>query len=101
MSSWRSVVSSPSSSARRSALPRKQRTGLTRLGRYLIGRRKRVALLALLAVCSASAPVAALLIVKDAIDHGMPAPDKTRLGADVLVYLPITALASALHTPPS
>ncbi|MDX6438423.1 MAG: hypothetical protein QOF45_1006, partial [Gaiellaceae bacterium] len=70
---------------RRSALPRKQRTGLTRLGRYLIGRRKRVTLLALLGVCAASAPVAGLLIVKDAIDHGMRAHDTTRLGIDVLV----------------
>ncbi|HEV7639566.1 MAG TPA: ABC transporter ATP-binding protein [Gaiellaceae bacterium] len=74
-------------------MPRKQRTGLTRLGRYLVGRRKRVALLGLLGVCSASAPVAALLIVKDAIDHGMRAHDKTRLGVDVLVYLAINALA--------
>jgi ABC-type multidrug transport system fused ATPase/permease subunit len=83
---------------RRSALPRKQRTGLTRLGRYLIGRRKRVAALALLGVCSAAAPVVALLIVKDAIDHGMRAHDKTRLGIDVLVYLGLNGLAWIMQT---
>jgi ABC-type multidrug transport system fused ATPase/permease subunit len=83
---------------RRSALPRKQRTGLTRLGRYLIGRRKRVALLGLLGVCSAAAPVTALLIVKDAIDHGMRAHNKTRLGVDVLVYLAINGLAWIMQT---
>jgi ABC-type multidrug transport system fused ATPase/permease subunit len=83
---------------RRSALPRKQRTGLTRLGRYLVGRRKRVAALALLGVCSAAAPVIALLIVKDAIDHGMRAHDKTRLGIDVIVYLVLNALAWIMQT---
>jgi ABC-type multidrug transport system fused ATPase/permease subunit len=92
------VVFSHSSSARRSALPRKQRTGLTRLGRYLIGRRKRVFLLGLLGVCSAAAPVTALLIVKDAIDHGMRAHDKSRLGIDVLVYLGINGLAWIMQT---
>jgi len=94
----RAAVSSRSSSPRRPALPRKQRTGLTRLGRYLIGRRKRVVLLALLGVCSAAAPVTALLIVKDAIDHGMRAHDKTRLGIDVLVYLVLNGLAWIMQT---
>ncbi len=45
-----------------------RRTGLTRLGRYLVGRRGRVALLALVGVFSAAAPVAALFVVQDAID---------------------------------
>jgi ABC-type multidrug transport system fused ATPase/permease subunit len=55
-------------------------------------------LLALLGVCSAAAPVTALLIVKDAIDHGMRAHDKTRLGIDVLVYLAINGLAWIMQT---
>ena len=77
---------------------RKQRTGLTRLGRYLVGRRVRVALLALVGVCSAAAPVTALLIVQDAIDHGMRDHDRSRLGRDVAVYLSINALAWVLQT---
>ena len=83
---------------RRSPLPHKQRTGLTRLGRYLRGRRGRVAALGLLGICSAAAPVTALLVVKDAIDHGMRAHDQRRLGIDVVVYLTINALAWVLQT---
>ena len=40
----------------------------------------------------------ALLIVKDAIDHGMRAHDKTRLGIDVLVYLALNGLAWIMQT---
>jgi ABC-type multidrug transport system fused ATPase/permease subunit len=94
----RATGCSRASSARRSPLPRKQRTGLTRLGRYLRGRRLRVTALALLGVCSAAAPVTALLIVKDAIDHGMRAHDKTRLGLDVVIYLAINGLAWIMQT---
>ena len=54
--------------------------------------------LALLGVCSAAAPVTALLIVKDAIDNGMRAHDKSRLGIDVLVYLGINGLAWVMQT---
>jgi ABC-type multidrug transport system fused ATPase/permease subunit len=42
--------------------------------------------------------VIALLIVKDAIDHGMRAHDKTRLGIDVLVYLALNGLAWIMQT---
>lgn len=77
---------------------RKRRTGLTRLGRYLVGRRMRVALLAIVGVLSAAAPVTALLIVKDAIDKGMLAHDRTRLGEDVGVYLGVNACAWLLQT---
>jgi ABC-type multidrug transport system fused ATPase/permease subunit len=42
--------------------------------------------------------VTALLIVKDAIDHGMKAHDKTRLGIDVLVYLALNGLAWIMQT---
>ncbi len=47
---------------------------------------------------SAAAPVTALLIVQDAIDNGMRAHDKTRLGQDVAVYLGINAAAWVLQT---
>jgi ABC-type multidrug transport system fused ATPase/permease subunit len=57
-----------------------------------------VAALALLGVCSAGAPVTALLVVKDAIDHGMRAHDKQRLALDVLIYLGINALAWIMQT---
>jgi len=77
---------------------RKRRTGLTRLTRYLRGRMVRVTALGLVGVLSAALPVSALLVVQDAIDHGMRAHDKSRLGRDVLVYLAINALAWVLQT---
>ncbi|MFL5954465.1 MAG: ABC transporter ATP-binding protein [Gaiellaceae bacterium] len=58
----------------------------------------RVVTLGLLGVCSAAAPVTALVVVKDAIDHGMRAHDKTRLGRDVVVYLAINGLAWIMQT---
>jgi ABC-type multidrug transport system fused ATPase/permease subunit len=42
--------------------------------------------------------VTALYIVKDAIDHGMRAHDKGRLGTDVAIYLGINGLAWILQT---
>ena len=77
---------------------RNQRSGLTRLTRYLAGRWPRVAVLSLIGICSAAAPVTALLIVQDAIDKGMQAHDKGRLTRDVIVYLVINALAWILQT---
>ena len=77
---------------------RSKRTGLTRLSRYLRGRVGRVAALSLVGVLSAAAPVSALLVVQDAIDHGMRDHDRTRLGYDVLAYLGINALAWILQT---
>jgi len=79
-------------------VPRRKRTGLTRLTRYLRGRMLRVGALAAVGVLSAAAPVSALLVVQDAIDHGMRAHDRSRLGLDVLVYLAINALAWVLQT---
>jgi ABC-type multidrug transport system fused ATPase/permease subunit len=78
--------------------PKVQRTGLTRLTRYLRGRMLRVGVLSVVGVLSAAAPVSALLVVQDAIDHGMRAHDRGRLGRDVLVYLAINALAWVLQT---
>jgi ABC-type multidrug transport system fused ATPase/permease subunit len=79
-------------------VPRPKRTGLTRLSRYLRGRMLRVGALAAVGVLSAAAPVSALLVVQDAIDHGMRAHDRSRLGRDVIVYLAINALAWVLQT---
>jgi ATP-binding cassette, subfamily B, bacterial len=78
--------------------PHKQRSGLTRLSRYLAGRWGRVALLSVVGIGSAAAPVAALLVVQDAINNGMQAHDSTRLTRDVIVYLLINALAWILQT---
>jgi ABC-type multidrug transport system fused ATPase/permease subunit len=79
-------------------VPRRKRTGLTRLTRYLRGRMLRVGALAAVGVLSAAAPVSALLVVQDAIDNGMRAHDRSRLGLDVLVYLAINAAAWVLQT---
>ncbi len=76
----------------------KQRTGLTRLTRYLAGHWLRVGLLSLVGVCSAAAPVAALLVVQDAINEGMQAHNEARLTRDVVAYLLINALAWILQT---
>jgi len=70
-----------------------QRTGLTRLARYLPGHRSRVAFLAVVAVAGAAGPVIGLLLVQDAIDNGMKAHDTARLTRDVLIYLGVNALA--------
>jgi ABC-type multidrug transport system fused ATPase/permease subunit len=92
------ALSPPAPHPQRPARKPGKRTGLTRLGRYLIGRRRRVALLAAVGVCSAAAPVSALLVVQDAIDKGMRDHDRGRLGRDVIVYLCINALAWVLQT---
>jgi len=77
---------------------RPRRTGLTRLTRYLAGRYPRVALLSVIGICSAAAPVSALLVVQDAIDNGMRAHNRGRLAWDVGIYLAINALAWILQT---
>jgi ABC-type multidrug transport system fused ATPase/permease subunit len=78
--------------------PRAPRTGLSRLGRYLRGRRLRVTVLAAVGVVSAAAPVSALIVVQDAIDHGMRGHDRGLLARDVGIYLGINALAWVLQT---
>ena len=78
-------------------MPRR-RSGLSRLGRYLPGQRLRVAGLALCGVLMAAAPVAALLIVRDAINKAMLAGDKSRLARDVVAYILVMALAYVLQT---
>jgi ATP-binding cassette subfamily B protein len=76
-------------------LPR-NRTGLTRLGRYLVGQRARVAFLAVIAMLGAAGPVIGLLLVQDAIDNGMKAGDTRRLARDVIIYLSVNAAAWVL-----
>lgn len=58
----------------------------------------RVAGLGVLGVLMAAAPVAALLVVKDAIDKGMVHKHPTRLGIDVAIYLGVSAVAWLLQT---
>jgi len=79
-------------------LPRKPRTGLSRLGRYLRGQLGRVAFLAVIAILGAAGPVIGLLLVQDAIDNGMKAGDTGRLGRDVVIYLCVNAAAWVLTT---
>src|SRR4051794_11973266 len=54
--------------------------------------------LSIVGVLQAAAPVGALLIVKDAIDNGMLAHNKTRLSEDVVVYLCVNFAAWAMQT---
>src|SRR5581483_6456036 len=75
-----------------------RRVGLSRLTRYLRGRGARVTALGIIGICQAAAPVTALLVVQDAIDHGMRAHDRSRLGRDVVIYLVINAIAWVLQT---
>ena len=79
-------------------MPRRRKTGLSRLSRYLRGRRLRVGALALVGVLSAAAPVAALIVVQNAIDRGMRGHHRGVLARDVGVYLGINALAWILQT---
>jgi ABC-type multidrug transport system fused ATPase/permease subunit len=79
-------------------VPQRKRTGLSRLTRYLRGQRTRVALLAIVGICSAAAPVTALKLVQNAIDEGMVKRNHGRLELDVAVYLGINALAWVLQT---
>jgi ABC-type multidrug transport system fused ATPase/permease subunit len=76
----------------------RRRIGLSRLARYLRGRRLRVAALSLVGVFSAAAPVSALIVVQNAIDHGMRDHDRGLLARDVGIYLGINALAWVLQT---
>ena len=75
-----------------------KRSGLSRLKHYLPGQRLRVAALAVCGIAMAGAPVAGLLIVRDAINEAMLRHDKSRLGRDVVAYLVVMALAYVLQT---
>jgi ABC-type multidrug transport system fused ATPase/permease subunit len=69
-----------------SSLPRKRRTGLSRLIRYLEGQRLRVAVLLLAAAGEAAAQTGGWLLVRSAINRGIVRRDLTYLGIIVAVY---------------
>jgi ABC-type multidrug transport system fused ATPase/permease subunit len=79
-------------------VPRRRRTGLTRLWRYTEGRHRRLGLIGVLAALSAAAPTAGWIIVGDAVDNGIRAGDESRLTADVLAYVGVNAAAWLLGT---
>ena len=79
-------------------LPPNPRTGLSRLGRYTVGRRRRLTGVMLIAAVSAAAPVAGWAIVGDAIDSGIKASNPTRLTADVILYVAVGLTAWILGT---
>jgi len=74
------------------------RTGLTRLWRYTVGRRRRIAVVMTIAAISAAAPVVGWRIVGDAIDNGIKAGDEQRLAHDVIAYIAVGLTAWILGT---
>ena len=76
----------------------KHRTGLSRLGRYTVGRRRRLTFVMLIAAVSAAAPVVGWSIVGDAIDNGIKASDPSRLTLDVVLYIGVGIAAWVLGT---
>jgi ABC-type multidrug transport system fused ATPase/permease subunit len=79
-------------------LPRKHRTGLSRLLPYAAERKGQMALIALLAALSAAAPVAGWLLVEDATNNGIRAGDDHRLVLAVAAYVGVNAAAWVLGT---
>ena len=67
----------------------RQRTGLTRLTRYLEGKRLRVAVLLLAAVGEAAAQTGGWLLVRAAIDNGISKGDERYLTAVVILYVAV------------
>jgi ATP-binding cassette subfamily B protein len=70
----------------------RRRTGLTRLGRYLTGRRPLVLGLVLVATVSAAAQSGGWLLVRAAIDDGIAKGDEHTLTVVVALYLAVNAL---------
>ena len=81
----------------RHLLPEK-RTGLSRLWRYTVGRRRRIGFVMVLAGISAAAPVVGWTIVGDAIDNGIKASNESRLTLDVILYVAVGLTAWILGT---
>jgi ABC-type multidrug transport system fused ATPase/permease subunit len=79
-------------------VPRRTRTGLSRLWRYTEGHRERIVVVALLAACSAAAPAAGWYLVGDAVDNGIRQGDEGRLAVDVAFYVAVNAVAWLLGT---
>ena len=74
----------------------RQRTGLTRLTRYLEGRYPLVAVLMLAAVGEAAAQTGGWLLVRVAINNGVAKGDETFLAEIVVVYLVVQAVGWVL-----
>jgi ABC-type multidrug transport system fused ATPase/permease subunit len=79
-------------------LPRRARTGLSRLWRYTEGRHRRIGIVMLLAALAAAAPVVGWHLVGDAVDNGIRAHDEHRLARDVVAYVGVNAAAWLLGT---
>ena len=79
-------------------MPRKHRTGLSRLLPYAGDKRPRLAGIALLAALSAAAPVIGWHLVGAAIDDGVRAGDERKLALLVLGYIGVNAAAWILGT---
>jgi ABC-type multidrug transport system fused ATPase/permease subunit len=69
----------------------RRRTGLTRLTRYVQGRRLRITVLLLCAAGEAAAQAGGWLLVRYAINHGIVRRDETFLGIIVGVYAAVNA----------
>ncbi|HEX6491497.1 MAG TPA: ABC transporter ATP-binding protein [Gaiellaceae bacterium] len=72
-------------------MPRRRRTGLSRLTRYLEGRWPFVALLMLAAIGEAAAQTGGWLLVREAINRGVARGDQSFLALIVGVYLAVQA----------
>ena len=79
-------------------MPRRRHTGLSRLLPYALGKRGRLAVIAVLSAVSAAAPVAGWHLVGDAIDNGVGAGDERRLAIVVIAYIAVNAAAWILGT---
>jgi ATP-binding cassette subfamily B protein len=73
-----------------------KRDGLSRLLRYLEGKHGRVAWLVLLAGLTAACSVGGWLLVRDAIDNGIDAHNRTHLSMAVAAYVAVNLAAWAL-----
>ncbi|MGH3071741.1 MAG: ABC transporter ATP-binding protein, partial [Gaiellaceae bacterium] len=79
-------------------MPRKHRTGLTRLWPYAAERKPLLAAIGLLAALSAAAPVVGWHLVQDAINNGIEPGDDRHLAYAVLGYVLVNAAAWVLGT---
>jgi ABC-type multidrug transport system fused ATPase/permease subunit len=77
---------------------RHRRTGLSRLWPYTVGRRRRLALVGVLAALAAACPVIGWHLVGDAIDNGIRGDDQRRLAILVIAYMVVNASAWLLDT---
>jgi len=79
-------------------LPRSPRTGLTRLWPYTVGRRRRLAVVVVLAAMAAACPVIGWNLVARAINDGIRGEDERTLALIVVVYVVVNAAAWLLDT---